>query len=393
MMCRLSFYRRAVPKRPKRLAHYSSTVSRCSGSKDSSAWIIITQTNDQGKKIKYQSNSCNDSCVENWLLVQDSTENGSVSQIRNQSILQKPKDLANSLVKHFLPRGYPTSVTSGYLHFAGSNAVSAVLSSAGGVLSMQTLLFSLGLSSGGSGVASTLPLAATLNWILKDGLGQAGTILFASFINNRFDRQPKYWRFLSSVSLEVSNAFEICTAFFPQYFLPIAAVANMGKNISYLASSASRAAIHRSFAREENLADITAKTGSQNILSSLAGTSLGIAVSTYCGNDLMQTCLCFSLLSSSSLVFTFTALKFATITALTQDRFDYILQEYFANKDVLTPELVKQKEQFFVLPPISNIATLSINLPLAQFHNQRQLSGYQSFEVRFLCKLLLSLRI
>ena len=39
-----------------------------------------------------------------------------------------------------------------------------------------------------------------------------------------------------------------------------------GKNISFLAASASRAAIHKTFAVHENLADITAKTGSQCIL-------------------------------------------------------------------------------------------------------------------------------
>ena len=38
-------------------------------------------------------------------------------------------------------------------------------------------------------------------------------------------------------------------------------VYNIGKNISFLAASASRAAIHKSYAKHENLADITAKTG------------------------------------------------------------------------------------------------------------------------------------
>lgn len=287
------------------------------------------------------------------------------------AFLEKPGDIVKSLATHFLPRGYPQSVTAGYLHFAGFNAVSAVLSSAGGVLSMQTLLYSLGLSSGG-GVASTLPLAATLNWILKDGLGQAGTILFASFINNRFDRQPKQWRFLASMSLEVSNVIEITTAFFPQYFLPIAAVANMGKNISFLASSASRAAIHRSFAREENLADITAKTGSQNILSSLAGTSLGVAISTYCGNDLLLTCTFFSVLSSTSLVFTYLALRYATITALTQDRLDYVLRDFFSGNNVdqrlLSPEAVKTNEKMFVLAPLDTLHPLKVNPSLTLLH-------------------------
>eukprot|EP01033_Poteriospumella_lacustris_P011229 gene11229-7984_t len=162
------------------------------------------------------------------------------------------------------------------------------------------------------------------------------------------------------------------TAFFPQFFLPIAAVANMGKNISFLASSASRAAIHRSFAREENLADITAKTGSQNILSSLAGTSLGVAISTYCGNDLLLTCTFFSVLSSTSLVFTYLALRYATITALTQDRLDYLLRDFFSGSNVdqrlLSPEAVKTYEKMFVLAPLDTLHPLKVNPSLTLLH-------------------------
>lgn len=46
--------------------------------------------------------------------------------------------------------------------------LSNILSTICGVLSMQSLLYAIGLSSG------SVPLAATLNWIIKDGLGQLG---------------------------------------------------------------------------------------------------------------------------------------------------------------------------------------------------------------------------
>jgi hypothetical protein len=50
------------------------------------------------------------------------------------------------------------------------------------------------------------------------------------------------------------------------------AATHAGKNVCYLSSSASRAAIHNSFAIRENLADITAKSGSQSIITSIVGT-------------------------------------------------------------------------------------------------------------------------
>lgn len=44
-----------------------------------------------------------------------------------------------------------------------------------------------------------------------------------------------------------------------------------GKNISFLAASASRAAIHNSLATKGNLADITAKAGAQTIVACMIG--------------------------------------------------------------------------------------------------------------------------
>ena len=63
-----------------------------------------------------------------------------------------------------------------------------MFSSAGGVLSMQSLLyvcFSFILirffrTAAGIGAGSA-PLAAGLNWVIKDGLGQFGGVVFATY--------------------------------------------------------------------------------------------------------------------------------------------------------------------------------------------------------------------
>jgi hypothetical protein len=118
-----------------------------------------------------------------------------------------------------------------------------------------------------------------------------------SAVNNRFDAEPKRWRMLSSIALDSAMFLELLTPLVPQYFLPIASVANIGKNISFLAASASRATIHKSFAVHENLADVTAKAGSQTIAASMIGTGLGVLVSTQLGSDwnsIAMGCLAFS---------------------------------------------------------------------------------------------------
>eukprot|EP00981_Chlorochromonas_danica_P005782 scaffold1190_cov187-Ochromonas_danica.AAC.14 len=242
----------------------------------------------------------------------------------------------NNLFHYLYPKNYPQSVSKGYSDYVTWQMTSALFSSAASILSMQSLLSAIGIGQG------MLPLAATLNWVLKDGLGQLGGIWFASLVNTRFDSEPKRWRFLAAISLELSCLLELMTPLFPGYFLPIASLANFGKNIAALATSASRAAIHISFAKEYNLADITAKTASQNILSSTCGTGLGLAVSYWIGSmaggggggegevavmagkEFWNYFLAFSSLSSVSLWCQYQSLTHVTLNTLNLCRLDHI---------------------------------------------------------------------
>lgn len=269
------------------------------------------------------------------------------------------------LAHYILPKNYPHSVSEGYAPYVQRQMVSAFLSSAGGVMSMQAMLSAVGVGSG------ALPMAATLSWVLKDGLGQLGSIFFANFVNNRFDSEPKRWRLLAALSLELACFAEMLTAVFPVYFLPIAALANTGKNIAFLASSASRAALHVSLAKAHNLADITAKAGSQNILSSMCGTGLGIAL-TYgigvLGGQLVEQMATFAALSSASLWFNYQSLQHVSLRTLNFSRLDMILSHSIrmfpdpgrARKlwPVLSPTEVRDREVMLAsqdswLPPLT----------------------------------------
>lgn len=252
--------------------------------------------------------------------------------------------LLTKLTQNILPKNYPESVEVGYSSYVGFQMASAVLSSAGGVLSMQSLLTAVGVGAG------ALPIAATLNWVLKDGLGQLGGILFASAVNNKFDSEPKRWRFLASLSLEISCLIELLTPLVPAYFLPIASLANIGKNISFLAASASRAAIHISFAKQHNLADITAKAGSQSILSSMMGTGIGLSVSyALAGMDLSAQLAAFSALSLTSLLCAYFSLRNVTINTLNMSKLLRIVDHAFSN--VLSSPTLSGKLEETLLSP------------------------------------------
>ena len=102
--------------------------------------------------------------------------------------------------------------------------------------------------------------AAAYTWVLKDGLGQLGGIMFAARYGSNFDEDIKKWRFLAMFALNMSVLLEIMTLKFPGAFLLIASLANVGKNICYLLASASRSQINMRLAKRNNMGDITGKS-------------------------------------------------------------------------------------------------------------------------------------
>jgi hypothetical protein len=166
------------------------------------------------------------------------------------------------------------------------------------VLSTETLLLAVGVGS-----ASSAPMAEALNWVMKDGFGQLGGVLFASRItfnengNYTIDKDPKQWKMVSALSIDGATILEIFSPLFPGYFLIVASIANVGKNIGFSTASASRAAFRQSLALTNKLGDLTAKAGSQSIVASLLGTGLGIGLSPLIGEDYMYVTIGFICLS------------------------------------------------------------------------------------------------
>ena len=146
-------------------------------------------------------------------------------------VLRSMRKLCGALFAEGFIKG---SVPKHYFDYTKWSFAGAAASSAAMVLSTQAMLYAVGLGAG------SIPTAAALNWVLKDGLGQLGGVLFASIVNKRFDSDAKRWRVIAAVSLDSAVAMQSITPLFPSLFLPLASVANMGMNVSWLAASASR---------------------------------------------------------------------------------------------------------------------------------------------------------
>lgn len=265
-------------------------------------------------------------------------------------------------LKHFLPAQYPHSVANGYSSYALYSFGASIAGSAAMVLSTQTLLLAVGVV--GSGQASVL--AGAFNWILKDGVGQLGGVLYASFLGRtrRFDANPKRWRVMAAICLDLGTLLEILSPYAAtqssgSLVLPLACVANVLKNMGFLTASASRASLHQAMAIKGNLGDVTAKAGSQATVAGLGGTSVGIGISTFlsASANIETFVMAFCVLSMLHQVGNYLSVQSVPLSHFNGQRLHILLDHYCSKMDtkaenpfpcqkVLSPQDVAARESF-----------------------------------------------
>ncbi|KAF9277891.1 hypothetical protein BGZ68_008929 [Mortierella alpina] len=262
----------------------------------------------------------------------------------------------------FLPKGYPESVTPNYWPFAKWQFVHNVA---------------------GSVTAGSIPMAAALNWIIKDGLGQLGGVVYASFVSDKFDSEPKRFRFQATVAMQGANVLELLTPLWPGSFLIIASISNIGKNMAWLASSATRAQMNKTFALRDNLGDITGKSGSQTTAAGLVGTGLGVVIAALMSHvsedptvlPLVPMCLTFLPFSIFNIYSNYRSSHYVTTPSLNVPRAETVFYG-------ILKELVLEKEGYSKENP--TVAHLEQQLerlvpaPMEVAHNEVFVTGFKS---------------
>ena len=128
--------------------------------------------------------------------------------------------------KVFLPRDYPNSVKEGYYHFSKYGVLCGVLFHIMNFLSTQALINSLGILSNRT---VSFSLSAGMNWVLKDGIGQIGSIFFAAKFSTPIERDLKKWRIISLWMYNISMIIDCFTLLQPHYFIYYASFATLCK--------------------------------------------------------------------------------------------------------------------------------------------------------------------
>ncbi|OEL35191.1 Protein root UVB sensitive 6 [Dichanthelium oligosanthes] len=263
----------------------------------------------------------------------------SVRAVPLQSPLPPAEEIMAFIRSYVVPEGFPDSVTPSYVPYMSWRALKHFFGGAMGVFTTRTLLSSVGVSQ-----SKVTPGAIAINWILKDGAGRVGKMLFARQ-GKKFDYDLKQLRFSSDLLLEIGAGIELTTAAFPQFFLPMACVANVVKNVAAVTSTSTRTPIYKAYARGENIGDVTAKGESVGNIADLLGTGLSIFISKR--NPSLVTS--FAFLSCGYLLSSYQEVRSVVLNTLNRARFTVAVDSFIKTGHI--PSLKEGNSQETIFNP------------------------------------------
>ncbi|XP_069573634.1 RUS family member 1 [Brachyistius frenatus] len=243
----------------------------------------------------------------------------------------------------FLPQGYPESVSGDYLQYQFWDTVQAFSSSLSGTLATQASLKGVGVGNQEATVA-----AATVTWLLRDGTGMLGRILFAWRKGSKLDSEAKKWRLFADFLNDVAMFMEISAPYFPACFTFIVCTAGIFKSVVGVAGGATRAALTVHQARRDNMADISAKDGSQETLVNLAGLLISLVLIPLVTDNPVLTLGLFFLFTVLHLFANYKAVRSVVMETFNEARLSIVWGQHLRDKRILSPPEANRREPVFL---------------------------------------------
>ena len=106
----------------------------------------------------------------------------------------------------FLPENFPSSVSDDYISYQILDTIQAFCSSISGALAARAIFESIGV-----GDESATVYGATFTWLIKDGTGMTGRILFAWYQGSFLDSNSKMWRLYADILNDFSFLVDLIT--------------------------------------------------------------------------------------------------------------------------------------------------------------------------------------
>lgn len=262
------------------------------------------------------------------------------------AVLRSPQAAAwRGLQLGFLPRGYPRSVTGSYLPYVAWTSTSLLCGRVQSVLATQAALFTVGLGAG------AIPMAAAVQWVLKDGVGSLVAILYAGTVNTRFDSDAKRYRFQSTIAITFADFIAVLMPLAPQHFFLMGSISSATSSVASLAQVSSRARVMSTFARHGNLADCVRAGQTQGKLCNILGTGIGAGISWYVGPDPLQVLALMMPLAALSIYGTYASSQLVVLRSLNVQRTERVFVHMLGDADSSSLPLAKRATPLRALGP------------------------------------------
>lgn len=180
---------------------------------------------------------------------------------------------------------YPTGkYHSSYGRFVAYSFASNVLLSTESVLSTHSMLSAIG-------IANTSAII-TSNYVAKDIIGQLGGLFYMNKVGRTADSEPRKFLMYSHTFQQSAIFVECITPLIMfTYFLPIAGIANMAKNISFTGFGAINAKCIQTLAKDNNIGEIYSKITVLNTIGSSVGMLFGLGLIVLIPDHTSRLCL------------------------------------------------------------------------------------------------------
>ena len=114
-------------------------------------------------------------------------------------------NMRRNAIDTICPRNYPYSVKKGYAGFSKYTFISNICFSTMNFITTQVLMDALNLN---LSKATGYAFSAGMNWAIKDGAGQIGSILYTTKYVQSIEKKAKSWRVKSIILAAVAFLLE-----------------------------------------------------------------------------------------------------------------------------------------------------------------------------------------
>lgn len=285
--------------------------------------LLTEQCGSLGKFVKYSTDNDGNKILR---LTESTTLSKSITKVAFDFVREV-----------FLPYGYPDSVSEDYFEYQIWDTVQAFCSTITGTFTTQAILKGVGV-----GNPEAAPLAAAITWVLKDGTGMIGRIVFAWWKGSSLDADCKKWRLFADILNDGAMTLELLLPTFGSYSWQILCLTTAMKAMVGVAGGATRASVTQHQAIKGNMADVSAKDGSQETLVNLVASIVGVVLLALLHGQCEW--ILFLMFTVIHLLANYYAVKSLVFRNLNTTRLTLVLQTYLKLDTVLNPFMMNKKE-------------------------------------------------